>query len=154
MTSPASLTPFERTILHRLLDGDHPALDVLRGQLSKVVVADREETGVGAFVFLKPGRAAARCAPPRFVLSDIVYQLEGCLNGGTAALFVENGELDSLELYTWTDPWPDDPHLSSVDYVRLLPTGNLDVQRIEKVAERDMELVKRQILGRAHGGSG
>jgi len=131
MNSPAALTPFERTMLHRLLDGDHPALDALRGQVDRVS--------------LKPGRAAIRCEPPRFVLSDIVYQLEGCENGGTAALFVENGELDSLELYTWSRTWPADPRLTSITYVSSLPTGTVQGQRSEPMSARDMEFLERQI---------
>ncbi len=152
MTSPAGLTLFERTILHRLLDGDHPALQVLRGQLSKVVVTDREATGVGVYVYMKPGGAVARCTPDRFMLSDIVYELDRCAHGGTAALFVENGQLESLELYTWSDPWPEDPQLGEIGYVSLRPQGNLDMQRIEPVPSRDMVLVARQIEGRGYGG--
>lgn len=99
------LTEFERAILTKLLDGEHPLLVELRKQLPICRVNRREQTGVGFFTHFDTGAASpATNAKARF--GDVVAEIDGLVHGAGFVLYVENGRLSTLEGYGYDEPWP------------------------------------------------
>lgn len=105
------LTHLEQAVLHALLDGAHPSLQALRGQLPGLSVVRRIATPTTFSTVLRPaaGAASARIASPRVVLDDLHADAPGLPGGAAFALFVEDGLLAHLEGSTFArEPWPDD----------------------------------------------
>src|ERR1044071_9578996 len=98
----------ERRVMEFLLAGDLPVLSVLRKQYAAASITGRDFSGVGVFTKFQVPTQVERVTPPGFTISDIAYELSGVQNGGSAVLFIPYGALDLLELYNWTDDWPQD----------------------------------------------
>jgi hypothetical protein len=107
----SALTPLEQSVLHALLDGDHPGLEALRDQLPGLAVVRRIASPTSFSAVLRPGRAAPR-APirsRRAVLDDLWADIPGLPGGAAFALFVEDGWLATLEGSTFGgERWPVD----------------------------------------------
>ena len=102
-------TALEDAIVELLLRGEHPGLDILRSQWAGSEVTNRETSGVGGFVTIKvPASSPVLAAKKRFTLGDVVLDLPGREAAIGAVLFVENGVLDMLELFTFDGAWPED----------------------------------------------
>lgn len=99
------LNELERAVLKKLLEGDHPVLERLRGQLAKCQVVRREMTGVGFLADLDVGEIPEPQGI-RFQLSDVAGAIPGMRHGAGFVLFVENGRLSLLEGFGYDDPWP------------------------------------------------
>jgi len=107
----SELTHLEQAVLHALLDGDHPALVALRGQLPGLSVVHRIATPTAFSTVLRPGRASPRApvAASRVVLDDLHADVPGLPGGAAFALFVDDGWLARLEGSTFgREAWPDD----------------------------------------------
>ncbi len=146
----SELTDIERQLLDLLLDGALPQLETLRRQLEAAKVSARQFSGVGLFTEFEVPPAVPRVNPPDFVLGDISFELESVENGGEALLFVRGGVLEMLEVYNWTDSWPDSPKLRRATYVRPaqpLPANPLPLVPTES---RDLEFVAAEIRGEVH----
>lgn len=97
------LTDFERALLAKLLEGDHPVLAALREQTAQLRLARREQTGAGFFCDLDaPAAPIART----FMLDDVEAELEGVTRGASVVLIVKNGRMTLLEGFTRDEPWP------------------------------------------------
>ncbi len=107
----SALTHLEQSVLHALLDGDHPALEALRDQLPGLAVLRRSASPTSFSTVLRPDRGAPR-APiraRRAVLDDLYADIPGLPEGASFALFVEDGWLARLEGSTsGGEPWPED----------------------------------------------
>lgn len=99
------LTPLERTVLEKLLAGDHPALSSLRAQLLVTSVESRQLTGVGFFADLTVAEAAP-IVNGDAELADVHAAIAGVQGGLGFVLFIRNGRLSLLEGYTFGEPWP------------------------------------------------
>lgn len=102
----SELNEFERAVLRMLLAGDDPRLSVLRDQLLVAHVRRREYTGVGFHTDLYvPDKCPA--APVRdFHVGDVNVALDCLRHGAGVVAFVRAGRLDSLEGYSYDEPWP------------------------------------------------
>ncbi|NIV83991.1 MAG: hypothetical protein GWN36_15125 [Gemmatimonadetes bacterium] len=141
---------FEARILDLLLSGDDPVLEILRDQRRTVRVRARDRTEIGCLVSLETEPDAPLTEPPSFALRDVWFQLRGCAEEGAAILFVRKGRLDTLELYNWTDPWPDSPSLAGSGYLVARPRGPEGepvAYELERIEERDPAYLEEQIRG-------
>lgn len=104
------LTFSERAALDALLAGDHPALEALRRQLAASTVSTREFSGVGYFTHFRVAADAPRLPVRHWVIQDVEVEADGVENGGGALLFVVDGMLSMLEVYTYaSEDWPREP---------------------------------------------
>jgi len=108
MTSQ-SLTYFEKSVLDKLLAGDDPVLEALRGQMRSCRVVGRTFTGCGFFTDLQvePSVPAAEVPGGTLRIGDVSAKIKGLLHGAGFVLFVENGYLAFLEGYSYDEPWPE-----------------------------------------------
>jgi hypothetical protein len=105
------LSALEHAVLHALLDGNHPALEALRGQLPGLAVVRRIATPTTFSTVLRPSPGAPRAPVPggRAVLDDVHADIPDLAGGAAFALFVEDGRLALLEGSTFGgEPWPED----------------------------------------------
>ncbi|MEA2654171.1 MAG: hypothetical protein QOI37_1398 [Chloroflexota bacterium] len=102
------LTPLEQEVIATLLRPEHPVFAALRAQFATCSVRDRRFTGVGFFTKLvvSPEAPRAPVTGPRLILDDVEVSVHGLRHGGGFVLFVADGRLDSLEGYTFGEPWP------------------------------------------------
>ena len=105
------LSPLERDVIATILAPDHPVLNALRRQFERSHVASRQMTGVGFFTELAVEKDVER-APvipgrPRLCLGDVSVTIDGLEHGAGFVLFVEDGVLDTLEGFSYDEPWPD-----------------------------------------------
>jgi hypothetical protein len=101
--SMEGLTDFEKALLAKLLEGDHPVLAALREQAAWLRLARREQTEAGFFCDLDaPTAPIART----FMLDDVEAELEGVRRGASVVLVVKNGRMTLLEGFTRDEPWP------------------------------------------------
>jgi hypothetical protein len=124
-------TPLENATISWLLAGDDPVLENLRSQFASSYVQEREFTGVGAFVTLSVPASAPKVDPPRLRIGDVALEVEGVKNGAGVVLFVNDGLLDLLEIYTYDDIWPEDAKLISINYVaQSFPSSKRDLRAL------------------------
>jgi hypothetical protein len=133
-------TPLENTVISWLLAGDDPVLEKLRSQFAFAHVQEREYTGVGVFVTLSIPASAPKVDPPRLTIGDIALEVEGVQNGAGVVLFVNDGLLDLVEIYTYNDRWPEDAKLKSISY---LTNGDSTSSARRTSPKRDIEALKR-----------
>jgi len=112
------MNDLERAVVEKLLDGEHPALPMLREQASKAGIVDRKNTGVGVFtkfrVPLDVGRADN--TNPRASIGDIEASIPGLRHGAGFVLFLRDGYIDTLEGFTYDEPWPSSTEGFSLSY--------------------------------------
>ena len=103
------LTKLERDVIATILEPNHPVMNALRRQFERCHVASRETTGVGFFTDLDIETDVERAPvkPGRMFLHDVTVTIEGLERGAGFVLFVEDGVLDTLEGFTYDEPWPD-----------------------------------------------
>lgn len=99
------LDHLEQAVLDKLLAGEHPVLATLRAQADKARVVERERTGVGFFCSfaVPPG---VPLAAGDFQIDDVEAELQGLAHGAGFVLFVRDGRLDTLEGFSYDEPWP------------------------------------------------
>lgn len=102
------LNAFERAVLEKLLEGNHPVLASLRAQLYSCQVSGWESTGYGFFTNLKVDRSLkpAPTSRPRIQIVDVGGKIRGLKHGAGFVLFVTDGYLDFLEGFSYDEPWP------------------------------------------------
>jgi hypothetical protein len=107
----AALTPFERAVLSKLLEGDHPALSVLREQARLATVAARHFSGAGFAVQLQlPDSApAAPISTRKLHFGDVAATVPILQHGAGFVLFIDGGFLSKLEGYSYDEPWSGEP---------------------------------------------
>lgn len=148
---------FEQRILAILLDGDHPALHVLRQQLGRARVLSRDFTGSGCFTTFEVEAGVELTDPPSFRLRDVWFRLSGCENEGAVILFVDNGRLEALEVHNWSDDWPDAVRIEDAGYLKtsteVEPEKAVGLE-LAPAEERDSFYLQFQITRRWETGSG
>jgi hypothetical protein len=93
--APASVRVLLHEVLPRLLNGNDPALTILRAQLREVTVIDVELSGVGFFAQLAVAPTLPTTDPPRIVGGDAEIVLSGVEHGaGVRTLHRQRSALD------------------------------------------------------------
>lgn len=128
------LRPLEREALGFLLDGDHPALEILRLQRRGLSVRGRVFTGSGFLTDLEVAVGVPRLSVTFSTsLSDVNAEVGGRPCG--FVLHVRAGLVDTLEAHTWEGDWPDEPGRPRFYYVTHRAAGD---PRLEEVPHRDL----------------
>jgi hypothetical protein len=128
------LSPLEREVIATILAPEHPVMYALRRQFERCHVTAREMTGVGFFTTLAMATHVppAPVKPGRMHLGDVTATIEGLEHGAGFVLFVRDGVLDTLEGYSFDEPWPDVIVLYEVSAGGVMHSGG---------SETDMEQV-------------
>jgi len=101
------LNDFEKAVLAKLLYGDHPLLAEIRSQAEKARLISRTNTGTGFYCkFMVPSDVAPLTYHKDFHFGDVVAKIEGLEYGAGFVIFIRNGRLDTLEGYSYEEPWP------------------------------------------------
>jgi hypothetical protein len=107
---------FERAVLEALTAGTHPTLAILREQVASAVIAKREVTDTGFFVYYDVPPEVPRITPRELDLGDLQVILEGAETPADAVIHVRDGAIDSLECYVYEGDWPDEPTITGALY--------------------------------------
>jgi hypothetical protein len=125
------LTPLERAVIQALLSRDDPGYAELREQYASCRVTSREMTGVGFYTALEvdastppaPTSVGNPLGQGRGFPDDVYADLDGLEHGAGFILWLEDGRLETLEGFTYAEPWPDE--------VRRFDVGFAPVSRPE-----------------------
>ena len=128
---------FERQVMEKILAGGHPSLAALRRQYQLAQITGRDFTGAGFFTYFSVPPTAPRVAPARLQLSDLHVVLSGSEHGAGVLLFVDEGVLETLEVYMWAEDWPTEPEISAILYLQETPHADGRGYDLKPVTERD-----------------
>jgi hypothetical protein len=118
MASLNALTQLERAALELLLAGSHPVLVALRHQYQHAQLVKRETRGDGFHCYFAVDDSAPAVAKD-FELGDVQADLPGLINGAGFLLFVRGGRLDTLQGFTYLEPWPARVSSFTLSYAEL-----------------------------------
>lgn len=104
-----TLTPLERESLTLLLSPENCDDPKLREQVDVAAVASREHTGVGLFVNLAVPDSVVGEVRENRRFSNLSGEMPGLESGFGGVLFIENGKLKLLEIFTYDETWPEKP---------------------------------------------
>jgi hypothetical protein len=112
------LTPFETAVLAKLLAGDHPTLAIFREQLTRAGVRSRTSSGAGFFLtFDVPADSpVAPVRSGRIHFGDVAATFEPLKHGAGFVVFVRDGRLETLEGYSYDEPWLKEPERFELAY--------------------------------------
>jgi hypothetical protein len=106
-----TLNPLEKAVLEKLLSGESETYRILQKQYSSSRVASRKMTGVGFFTRLSlPEDAPKLPDEASFHISDVAADINGLKHGAGFVLFIEDGRIETLEGFTYDEPWTQDFH--------------------------------------------
>jgi hypothetical protein len=98
--APAEIVKLVDRLMPLLLAGEHPTLEILRGQLRMSSVRSVELSGVGFFAEFDVPVDAVTVTPSRIVGGDAKIELADVEHGAGCVLYVDEGRLAMLEGYT------------------------------------------------------
>jgi hypothetical protein len=115
------LVPIERAVLNRMLERDGEAFAILRQQALVTRAASRQFTGVGFYTRLTVAQSAPRLSPGTRIdpIGGVGADIAGIRHGAGFVLFVADGAIETLEGFTYDEPWPD-----ASDEFALFSTGS------------------------------
>ena len=119
----ATPTILEQEVLEMLLAGNNAQLEVLRYQLTKAHISNREFTGVGFITnFDVPSKAARLSKRERRTIRDVSASIQGIAQGAGFVLFVDDGVLNCLEGFAYGEElWPDKVERFELTYLEEIP---------------------------------
>ena len=120
MDMPIELRTLVQVLIPQLLDGPDETLEILRTQWKLASVGKVEYSGVGFFANFIVPQSAQKVEPLNFCGGDAVIQAKGVTNGAGCVLYVEHGVLSYLEVFTYSDDWPEHPQEVVVNNVQPL----------------------------------
>jgi hypothetical protein len=121
--APREVLDLTATLMPQLLSGEHSSLGALRAQYARCSISRVELTGVGFFVSFAVPDDVERCVPAEVAGGDaVIGYAESSIPAG-CVLFVRDGLLRELEIYTFDSGWPEHATVTSVTDVMPLPIG-------------------------------
>jgi len=121
--APVEVLDLTAVLVPLLLDGNEPPLEVLRRQYASSSVIRVELTGVGFFVSFGVPDDLERCVPARIAGGDACIRYSESPIQAGCVLFVREGILQELEVYTFDGGWPEHATVTSVTDVMPLLIG-------------------------------
>ena len=88
-----------------LLEGDDPALAILRDQYQRSAISTVEITGHGVYVDFDVPADTMRTDPPSIAGGNAVIQLDTSPYGAGCVVFVSEGRLQTFEGFTYDGEW-------------------------------------------------
>jgi hypothetical protein len=120
----------EQAVIEDTISGAHPVLEILRVQWAASSVSRREFTGVGSYTtLLVPPSARTLVTKRRFALRGPSVNVLHLQEPIGSVLFVEEGRLAVLEMFTYSAPWPADTSAFSIEHDRQ----RRDIEELEGV---------------------
>lgn len=105
----------ERRIIQALVATEGTVGETLWSQYEQSSILRRDFTGVGFSTYFAVSNAAPRLRDSRNPIGrPLLIELEGLQHGASAVLWIEDGLLDRLEVFTFTEPWPAEPVLKGL----------------------------------------
>jgi hypothetical protein len=101
-----SPTRLELGSLRLLLSSPNCTDEALRAQINQLTIASRELTGAGMVTRFSVPDKSASVFTNKQRFSNLSGQAPSLRLGFGGVLYVEAGKLDSLEFFTYDEPWP------------------------------------------------
>ena len=94
--------------------------DEVKQQLQLIKSIKREYTGVGFFTTFTLSEAAKdfQTTPLRLIISNVQGEVEGLKRGAGFILFFNEGLIETLEGFTYSEDWPDDAKLVRISTIK------------------------------------
>lgn len=122
----SSLNGFEKAALDFLTRGEDERLQVLRKQLGKLQVKERDFTGVGFFSELEVAEPSPSLAIKKnLVIGDVYAEIEEMEHGVGFLLFVEDGRMKTLECFSYDEQLPVNAKIKRLYYMKPDNRGSL-----------------------------
>lgn len=113
---PVELNEFEKRVLDALFGMCGPDERLLRAQLATVTELDRDFTGPGYYLNFAMPSLMFKLSPGSYPLGHVSFEVEGVEHGGGALLWIDDGQLASLEVYLHGEgKWPAEPRLTNLE---------------------------------------
>ena len=139
------MTEVEAAVVTALLAGNREELGILRQQVRHAMVRSRTHTGIGFWTYFDVPPGAPRLTDSgRLRLSDVGAEIQDVEHGAGFVLWVERGEIDCLEGFTYAGDWPKEPKLIRCYYLRHASPGN---PMLVETNERDIDDVFERKAG-------
>lgn len=127
------MNPLERQVMEFALRGEHPALDVMREQLTAATVSRREYTGVGFFTHFAIADSVRRLpSTGRIVIGDVYAEVSDLKYGAGFLVFLDRGILDMLECFIVEDAWPVEARIRRLYHVHPKEPGSPSLVEVEQ----------------------
>ena len=125
----------EIAVMKALLMGEDHVLKILSSQFKNAVLKERKMTGTGFFVNFEFPSTVLKLTPSKtFRFGDVGANISGLLNGAGFLLFVKDGLIDSLEGYSYEEPWPNNTDKFEIFYISDgKPSVNRDLNRTKSL---------------------
>ena len=121
--APQEVLDLTAVLMPGLLAGENPSYAVLRAQYARCSITRVELTGVGFFVSFDVPGDMERSIPANIAGGDAVIRYAESPVQAGCVLFVRDGLLRELEVYTFDAEWPEHATVTSVESVTPLPIG-------------------------------
>jgi len=126
----SALTSLESEVLRMLLSGSLDWLSTLREQAQKASVSSRDYTGVGFVTqFSVADEAPTIAGTPTFRFGDVSADISGLQHGAGFLLLVKDGKIDSLEGYSYDEPWPEEAQARDVYYSNRAQRNEVELEK-------------------------
>jgi hypothetical protein len=129
---PPAVVQWVDLILPTLIEGDHPVHSALREQYQHALIREVKFTRVGCFIEFEVPPEVPLTEPADITGGNAIITFEGGSHGAGSILFVRDGRLDTLEIYTYVDKWPVDAVILDVNGAWDIETSIAIQQHIRK----------------------
>lgn len=105
-----NFSQFELDVIEALIKGE-PEEKIIQSQLQEAIVKDREYTGVGLYATIQVTENCTRISKSNKYIEEtpLVHLEHPDLSAGAGAmLWFDNGNVLTLECYTYDDAWSED----------------------------------------------
>ncbi|MBC7852116.1 MAG: hypothetical protein IAF94_01665 [Pirellulaceae bacterium] len=128
------MNSLELHVMEFALQGEHPALEVMREQFAAATVPRREYTGVGIFThFAIPDSVRRLPSTGRIVVGDVYAEVPDLQCPVGFLVFFDRGILSMLECYTCcVETWPEEAFNLRLYYVHPKELGSPSLVEIEQ----------------------
>ena len=105
----------ERAVIEALASSEGAVGQILLEQHARASVLRRDWSGVGVNTYFSVPADAPRVETTENPIGrPILIDLEGLKEGASAVMWIEAGALDSLEIFTFDEPWPEHPVITGI----------------------------------------
>lgn len=120
-----SCTDLVERLMPLLLAGEHPCLARLRGQMQVATVSITSNSNWGFYADFSVADSEAPVDPPNFGGGNAVLEVQGLANYAGRILYVREGKLAFLEVYTYDEPWERPLQFGAItQYTPIVPGEN------------------------------
>jgi hypothetical protein len=138
------ISGFPGVVLERMLEGDHPVLEILRVQADQARVRAEESSEFGTLIDLWVEEDAPTLdVEHRFAIDDLFGQVRGFAGEVGFQLHVVRGRLKTIEAWVSEPGFPPDPELETSWYVA--PDPDPEAAEVVRAAHRNLEFALRGI---------